>query len=116
LNQLDPKSTKVGYLAIILSALLVGSISTLSKPILANINSLLLASFVYLLASLASISLTTKSSLKPINKKDWYLIFAISEFGSILAPTLFFMGLEKTTASDTAILSNGELYSQFCLQ
>ena len=108
MNQLDPKSAKVGYLAAILSALLVGSISTLSKPILANINPLLLASFVYLLASLASIPLTTKFSVKPINKKDWYLIFAISGFGSILAPTMFFMGLEKTTASDTAILSNGE--------
>lgn len=95
-------------MAAILSALLVGSISTLSKPILSNVNPLLLASLVYLLAFLASVPLTRKSMLKPIKKKDWYLILAISGFGSILAPTLLLMGLAKTTASDASILLNGE--------
>lgn len=108
MNQQDLKSAKVGYLAAILSALLVSSISTLSKPILSNVNPLLLASLVYLLAFLASVPLTRKSMLKSIKKKDWYLIFTISGFGSILAPTLLLMGLAKTTASDASILLNGE--------
>ncbi|SMH72395.1 conserved protein of unknown function [Candidatus Nitrosotalea okcheonensis] len=69
-------------MAAILSVLLVGSISTLSKLILSNINPLLLASLVYLLAFLASVSLTRKSVLKPIKKKDWYFILVISGFGS----------------------------------
>ncbi len=108
LNRLNLKPRTAGYLAVFVSALLVGSISTISKPILANINPIFLASFVYLLAALAATPLVKKSSLKSISKKDWLLILAISGFGSIIAPAIFFMGLEKTTASNTTILSNAE--------
>ena len=68
----------------------------------------MLASVVYLLAAGVATPLARKSSLFSIRKKDWLLILAISSIGSILAPTLFFVGLQQTSASDTAILSNGE--------
>ena len=102
------KSIAIGYGAAFLSALLVGSISTASKPVLSNVSPLLLASVVYLLAAGVATPLAHKSSLFSIRKKDWLLIIAISSLGAILAPALFFFGLQQTSASDTAILSNGE--------
>lgn len=108
MDQLNLKPAKIGYLAAIFSALLVGSISTISKPILASISPLLLAAFVYLLAAGIATLLSTKSSLRPIARRDWLFILIISSLGAVVGPSLFFMGLEKTTASDTAILANGE--------
>lgn len=102
------KAVTIGYTAAFLSALLVGSISTVSKPVLSNVSPLLYASVVYLLAAGISTPLAHKASIFSIRKKDWLLILAISSLGSILAPALFFVGLQQTSASDTAILSNGE--------
>ena len=103
-----PKTVVIGYLAAFLSALLVGSISTASKPVLSSVSPLLLSSVIYLLAAGVATPLAGKAHLFSIRKKDWLLILVISSLGSILAPTLFFMGLQNTSASDTAILSNGE--------
>lgn len=102
------RSIAIGYGAAFLSALLVGSISTASKPVLSNVSPLLLSSVVYLLAAAVATPLAQKASILSIRKKDWLLIIAISSLGAILAPTLFFVGLQQTSASDTAILSNGE--------
>ena len=102
------KAVTIGYTAAFLSALLVGSISTVSKPVLSNVNPFLYASVVYLLAAAVSTPLAHKTSIFSIRKKDWLLILAISSLGAILAPVLFFLGLQQTSASDTAILSNGE--------
>lgn len=106
--QLDTKSTKLGYASAALCAVLVGTISTASKPVLADLNPLLYASFVYLLASLSSLPFVHSTKNFKAQKKDWMLILAIALSGSIIAPILFFTGLKQTTASDTAILSNAE--------
>lgn len=108
MTHLDTKSIRIGYLSAILCAILVGSISTASKPVLVNFSPLVYASFVYLLASLSSIPLTYKTKSFTMQKKDWLLILAITLTGAIIAPILFFTGLKQTTASDTAILSNAE--------
>jgi len=108
MTQLNTKSVKIGYLSAILCAILVGSISTASKPVLINVNPLLYASLVYLLASAASIPLTHKTKSQKVQRKDWLLILAITLSGAIIAPSLFFTGLVQTTASDTAVLSNAE--------
>lgn len=106
--QSDRKSVRVGYVSAILCAVLVGTISTASKPVLVNLNPLLYASFVYLLASLSSLPFVYRTKNFKVQKKDWLLILAITLSGSVLAPILFFTGLKQTTASDTAILSNAE--------
>lgn len=108
MTQLNAKSVKIGYVSAILCAILVGSISTASKPVLMHVNPLLYASLVYLLASAASIPLAYKTKSQKFQRKDWSLILAITLSGSIIAPSLFFIGLVQTTASDTAILSNAE--------
>ena len=102
------KSTRIGYASAVLCAVLVGSISTVSKPVLANTNPLMYAALVYLLASFASVPLSYKTKGFQIRLRDWPLILAITISGAVLAPSLFFIGLEQTTASDTAILSNSE--------
>src|SRR5574337_660438 len=63
---------------------------------------------VYLLAAASSLPLSYKVKGLEIRARDWPLVLAITASGSIFAPTLFFTGLEQTTASDTAILSNSE--------
>ncbi len=106
--QTDTRSARVGYASAVLCAVLVGSISTASKPVLSNTNPLMYASLIYLLAALASVPLSYKVKGFHIDARDWPLILAITLSGAIVAPILFFTGLEQTTASDTAILSNSE--------
>lgn len=106
--QSNIKSTRIGYASAVLCAVLVGSISTASKPVLVNTNPLMYAALVYLLASLVSVPLSYKVKGFQVRSNDWPLILAITISGAILAPSLFFIGLEQTTASDTAILSNSE--------
>ncbi|MGI0046185.1 MAG: DMT family transporter [Nitrosotalea sp.] len=106
--QIDARSTKIGYASAVLCAVLVGSISTVSKPVLSNTNPLMYAALIYLLAALASVPLSYKVKGFHIRAKDWPLILAITISGAIVAPILFFTGLEQTTASDTAVLSNSE--------
>lgn len=92
----------------ILCAVFVGSISTVSKPVLSNTNPLMYGGMVYLLASVSSIPASLGIKGLQIRKKHWPIVLAITASGSILAPSFFFTGLEQTTASDTAILSNSE--------
>ena len=108
MTELDKRSTRIGYASAILCAVLVGSISTASKPVLANSSPLIYASLVYLLASLSSIPLGYKAKNFKVQKKDWPILLAITLSGAVIAPILFFIGLKQTTASDTAILSNAE--------
>lgn len=108
MTQSNIKSTRIGYASAVLCAVLVGSISTASKPVLVNTNPLMYAALVYLLASLVSVPLSYKVKGFQVRSNDWPLILAITISGAVLAPSLFFIGLEQTTASDTAILSNSE--------
>ena len=108
MTQLGKRSVRIGYASAILCAVLVGSISTASKPVLVNSSPLIFASLAYLLASLSSIPLGYKTKNCKIQKKDWPVLLAITLSGAVIAPILFFIGLKQTTASDTAILSNAE--------
>lgn len=104
----DARSTRLGYASATLCAVLVGSISTASKPVLANTNPIMYGALVYLLAALSSVPLSYKIRGLQIKPRDWPLVLAITVAGSIIAPSLFFTGLVDTTASDTAVLSNSE--------
>lgn len=102
------KPELLGYLSALLAAILFGSVSTLAKPTLISIHPLVLAFLVYFLASLVSTPLAQRTKFS-LNRKDWKLLLAIALSGAVAAPVLFFIGLEQTTASDTAILGNGEI-------
>lgn len=98
----------LGYVSAIISAVLFGSVSTVAKPALVSIHPILLASFVYLLASLVATPLIRKKKLS-ISTKDKGLLLIIAVSGAVVGPILFFMGLEKSSASDSALLLNGEI-------
>lgn len=101
--------TKFGYISAILAALLFGSVSTVAKPSLVTIHPILLASFVYLLASLVATPLISKQKTFSISFKDKWLLLSIALSGAVFGPILFFIGLENSTASDSALLLNGEI-------
>ena len=44
-----------------------------------------------------------------LKRKNYFYILGIAILGAVIAPTLYFIGLEQTTASNAAILSNTEI-------
>lgn len=99
----------LGYLFAILAAVMFGFVSTLAKPLVSNVNPLLLASIIYLIAAITLTPLAQKQSF-PHTKKNYLLILVISILGAVIAPSLYFTGLTHTSASDTALLANGEIF------
>jgi drug/metabolite transporter (DMT)-like permease len=101
-----------------ISAALFGSISTVAKPALSTtIHPLLISSLVYLVAAAVMTPIAHKSSMSEgggdnallRKRKNYLYIFGIAIFGAVIAPTLYFIGLEQTTASHAAILSTAEI-------
>ena len=97
----------LGYFAAIVAAILFGSVSTVAKPALSEIHPILLASLVYFLASLVATVIPKKPV--PILKKDAGLLIIVAFSGAVIGPILFFVGLEESLASDSALLLNGEI-------
>lgn len=102
------KSVIIGYTSAILASALFGSVPTIAKPIISNVNILLLSCMAYLIASLTFTPLAkrTKTSFK---KKEYLILLVVSVCGASLAPYLYFVGLSQTTASNTSLLSNAEI-------
>ncbi|TVP41808.1 DMT family transporter [Candidatus Nitrosocosmicus arcticus] len=103
-----------GYLYALISAILFGSITTIAKPLLlTNITPLTLSSLTYLIAGIFAffifaIKKENKTTTKP-SRKDYWFLFLIGIIGAALAPFLYFSGLQMTSASNTSILTNGEI-------
>ena len=98
----------VGYSCAILAAAFFGSVSTVSKPVLATVNPVLLSSLVYIISGLTFTPIAQKTERTKVSKKYYYLVLITAIIGAAAAPIMFFTGLELTTAADTALLSNGE--------
>jgi drug/metabolite transporter (DMT)-like permease len=113
------KSNFFGYSSAVLSAALFGSISTIAKSILSTtINPLLLSSLVYLVAAVVMTPITIKSNKNSRNivnvhssseRKTYFYVLIIALFGAVIAPILYFTGLEQTTASEASVLTIGEI-------
>ncbi|HYO07000.1 MAG TPA: EamA family transporter, partial [Phototrophicaceae bacterium] len=103
-----------GYIAAFISAVLVGSIYSIAKPILSSqIQPLTLSSLIYLVSGMFMMFVTfgtERNREKDVLKKDDYaLLLIIGLLGACIAPFLFFEGLSRTTASNASVLSGGEL-------
>lgn len=89
-----------------------GSVSTLAKPVVSSVNPLLLSSFVYLItaAVLAPVAYRRKNPQQAAKatRRDYLLVAAIALAGSVIAPSLYFAGLQQTSASNATLLANGE--------
>lgn len=98
----------IGYIPATIAALLFGSVSTIAKPILYDINPLLLSSLVYLISGL-TLTPAARNLRQYIEKKDYVLLITTAISGAAIAPAMFFFGLKETTAADSSVLVNGEI-------
>src|SRR5215207_4895372 len=117
------KKESIGYVSAIIAAILFGSVSTITKPVLEDQNALSISSLLYIIAGLSLLPLMTLSSFNSDNiitreyssnkkcNRKYFLLFVTSICGAVIAPSLFFFGLSNTSASDSSILINGEVLS-----
>ncbi len=124
------KNKHIGYVSAIIAAILFGSVSTITNPVLEDLNALSVSSLTYIIAGLSlipfvkfsvvnsnsnsnnTLETTNNSSNKrkwTNNKKIYFLLLLTSLCRAVIAPTLFFYGLSNTSASDSSILINGEV-------
>jgi drug/metabolite transporter (DMT)-like permease len=73
------------------------------------VNPLLLSSVIYLICAATLTPLAQKQSFQA-TKKNYLLILAISICGATIAPSLYFVGLTHASASDAALIANGEVF------
>ena len=102
------KSATIGYTSALLASILFGSVPTIAKPVISDINVLLLSSIAYLIAALTFTPIARKTKTV-FAKKDYIILVAISICGAAAAPYLYFLGLHQSSAADTSLLSNVEI-------
>ena len=85
-----------------------GSISTLAKPIVTDFDPILLASIASLITAAVLTPITIQSKFN-VSRKNIKIIFAIAILGAVIAPSLYFIGLKTTSASNATILANTEI-------
>ena len=126
------KNKHIGYLSAIIAAILFGSVSTITKPVLEDLNAFSVSSLTYIIAGLSLVPFlkfsstnsnpnpnsnnntieSTENTLNNVikwtnknnNKKNYSLLLLTSLCGAVIAPILFFYGLSNTSASDSSIL------------
>lgn len=100
---------RLGYVFAIVSAITFGSVSVLAKPLVSAVDPILLASLVYIISAI-TLSPFAQKKKKSITKKDLLLILSIAGCGAVIAPVLYFVGLTHASASDAALIANGEVF------
>ena len=85
-----------------------GSVSTLAKPVFSTVNTIVLSSLVYLIAGFTFTPLAQQVGFTKQTKRYYFLILTSAILGATIAPVMFFLGLEHTSAADTSLLANGE--------
>jgi len=94
-----------GYVAILSAAFLFGMWATIGKFALANVPPLALAWFVQAVTAVAFSPFLRRIRLRG---RDWGYTFGGALLGTVLAPSLYFTGLDLTTPVSAALLSNTE--------
>jgi drug/metabolite transporter (DMT)-like permease len=102
-------SQRLGYLFAVLAAIMFGSVSVLAKPLVSSIDPILLASLVYIISAITLSPLAQKQKQK-LARRDLLLILSIAVCGAVIAPSLYFVGLTHASASDAALIANGEVF------
>ncbi len=111
-----------GYVGAITAAVLFGVSSTLNKIVLSDVNPVLTAGLIYLIAGVALFAVrlsplnrrilhlleTPTETEREIRRKDYAILALVILSGSFIAPFLFMHGLNETTAVNTSLLLNTE--------
>ena len=100
---------RLGYVFAIVSAITFGSVSVLAKPLVSSVDPILLASLVYIISAI-TLSPFAQKKKKNLTKRDLWLILSIATCGAVIAPSLYFVGLTHASASDAALIANGEIF------
>jgi drug/metabolite transporter (DMT)-like permease len=101
-------SRTLGFVCVLITAVLFGSIYSLAKLPLSHIDPLLLSAIVYPIAFVTLIPVA-RGSFRLNCLDDFKYIIIISVLGAVAAPLLLFYGLEDVAASDGAILANAQI-------
>ncbi len=102
-------NVRLGYVFAVLSAVMFGSVSVLAKPLVSSVDPILLASLVYIISAITLSPFARKQKQK-FARKDFLLILSIAICGAVIAPSLYFVGLTHASASDAALIANGEVF------
>jgi len=101
----------LGYVAAIGAAFLSGLIPSVSKPALQSVSPILFTAIVTLTPAIlfTPLSMRATSENKHIRKWGFVILTMTAVAGALVAPYIYFLGLQKTQASDAALLGNGEM-------
>jgi drug/metabolite transporter (DMT)-like permease len=102
------KRVLTGYICAVTAAAFFGSVTTLSKPVLADVSPVLLSSLVYIVSGVTITPIAQRNQITRTEKKYYLLVVLTAIIGACVGPIMFFSGLRLTTAADVTILSNGE--------
>jgi len=94
-----------GYLAVVLAAVLFGIWPSLSKLVLSEVHPLVIG---FLVQFVPAVLLSPTLRGLRLSRADWRLVLLATLSGSVAGPILYFYGLERTTASNSVLLSNSE--------
>jgi drug/metabolite transporter (DMT)-like permease len=100
---------QLGYVFAILAAVMFGSVSVIAKPLVSSVDPILLASLVYIISAI-TLSPFAQKKKKSLTKRDLLLVLSIALCGAVIAPSLYFVGLTHASASDAALIANGEVF------
>jgi drug/metabolite transporter (DMT)-like permease len=106
LKENERSETARGYLYAILGSVCGGSVTTLAKLLLSDNGPVVVTGLPYLLSGL--ILLLYQPRRKPQRASLGYLLF-FGLIGAVVAPLMYFTGLNETTAVNAALLANGEV-------
>jgi drug/metabolite transporter (DMT)-like permease len=100
----------LGYFAAFGAAILGGLLPSISKPLLDIVNPLLFTTIVTFAPAILFTPISIQSKENKHIRKQGYAILAASAVASgLVAPYIYFVGLQQSTASDAALLGNGEM-------
>ena len=100
---------QLGYVFAVLAAIMFGSVSVVAKPLVSSVDPILLASLVYIISAI-TLSPFAQKKKKSLTKRDLLLVLSIALCGPVIAPSLYFVGLTHASASDAALIANGEVF------
>lgn len=100
---------QLGYVFAILAAVMFGSVSVVAKPLVSSVDPILLASLVYIISAI-TLSPFAQKKKKSLTKRELLLVLSIALCGAVIAPSLYFVGLTHASASDAALIANGEVF------
>src|SRR5918911_242241 len=104
----NKQEAMIGFLSVLFSAALFGSVFTLAKVPLATVDPFALSALIYAIAGLSLIPFA-RASFRFNLRRDYIYLLIITVSGAIAAPVLLLYGLQQTDASDASILANGEV-------